>query len=399
MLDKARWRLSAWYRRAFTRRREWLIRWSKGGILRGGNTASEAALMARRGREPVRGRGVSGNPPNRFERLRYGAVPDVNGEAFDPAPKTQFFKDASRSVISYNESPDLGYEAGLNPYRGCEHGCIYCYARPYHEYLGFSAGLDFETKILVKENAPELLRQCLSSPRWRPKVVTLSGVTDPYQPVELRTGLTRRCLKVFGEFRNPVQVITKNHLVTRDLDILAELARLQAAAVCISLVTLDASLSRIMEPRTSPPTRRLAAIEACARAGVPVKVLVAPAIPGLTDHEAPEILAQAASAGARFAGYVVLRLPHGVASIFEEWLKRHLPERKEKILKRVREMRGGRLYDSRFGIRLRGEGFFAEQTARLFNLACRKAGLATEGPELSTAAFCRVAPRQRSLFE
>jgi DNA repair photolyase len=345
------------------------------------------------------GRGASGNPPNRFERLRYEADPELNGEALDPAPKTQFLKDASRSIISYNESPDLGYEAGLNPYRGCEHGCAYCYARPYHEYLGFSAGLDFETKILVKEKAPELLRETLSSPRWQPKVVTLSGVTDPYQPVERRMGLTRRCLEVFGEFRNPVQVVTKNHLVTRDLDILAELARLQAAAACISLVTLDASLSHIMEPRTSSPARRLVAIEGCAQAGVPVKVLVAPVIPGLTEHEVPEILAQAASAGARFAGYVVLRLPHAVAFIFEEWLERHVPERKDKILKRIREMRGGRLYDSRFCIRLRGEGFFAEQTSRLFNLACRKAGLATEGPELSTAAFRRVAPMQRSLFE
>jgi DNA repair photolyase len=302
-------------------------------------------------------------------------------------------------VISYNESPDLGYEASVNPYRGCEHGCSYCYARPYHEYLGFSAGLDFETKILVKEKAADLLRKQLSSPRWQPKVVNLSGVTDPYQPVERRLGLTRRCLEVLAEYRNPVQIVTKNHLVTRDLDILAELASHQAAAVCVSIVTLQSDLSRIMEPRTSAPSRRLAAIEALARAGVPVTVLTAPIIPGLTDEEVPKILAEAARAGAGFAGYAVLRLPHAVASIFEDWLERHLPERKEKILNRIREMRGGRLYDSRFSVRLKGEGIFAEQIAGLFSLACRKAGLATAGPQLSIEAFRRAAPQQRSLFE
>ena len=350
----------------------------------------------------ISGRGAAGNPPNRFERLRYERDPDLAepaGGAFEPAPETLFLKDSSRSVISYNESPDLGYEASVNPYRGCEHGCSYCYARPYHEYLGFSAGLDFETKILVKEKAADLLRKQLSSPRWQPKVVNLSGVTDPYQPVERRLGLTRRCLEVLAEFRNPVQIVTKNHLVTRDLDILAELASHQAAAVCVSIVTLQSDLSRIMEPRTSAPSRRLAAIEALARAGVPVTVLTAPIIPGLTDEEVPKILAEAARAGAGFAGYAVLRLPHAVASIFEDWLERHLPERKEKVLNRIREMRGGRLYDSRFSVRLKGEGIFAEQIAGLFSLACRKAGLATAGPRLSIEAFRRAAPQQRSLFE
>jgi len=350
---------------------------------------------------PGRGRGAAGNPLNRFERLHYEPAPDLaepGGEVLEPAPESQFFKDSSRSIISYNESPDLGYEASLNPYRGCEHGCSYCYARPYHEYLGFSAGLDFETKILVKEKAPELLRRDLSSPRWRPKVVNLSGVTDPYQPAERRLELTRRCLEVLAEFRNPVQIVTKNGLVTRDLDILADLARHQAAAACLSVVTLDSHLSRIMEPRTSTPGRRLAAIEALVRAGVPVKILTAPVIPGLTDHEVPEILAQAARAGARFAGYAILRLPHAVASIFADWLERHLPDRKEKVLNRIREIRGGKLYDSRFGVRLKGEGIFAEQIAGLFTLACRKAGLAAEGPQLSTEAFRRATPVQRSLF-
>jgi DNA repair photolyase len=350
----------------------------------------------------ISGRGAAGNPPNRFARLHYEPDPDLaepDGEVLEPAPETQFLKDSSRSVISYNESPDLGYEASLNPYRGCEHGCSYCYARPYHEYLGFSAGLDFETRILVKEKAAGLLRRQLSSPRWQPKVVNLSGVTDPYQPVERRLGLTRRCLEVLAEFRNPVQIVTKNDLVTRDLDILADLARQQAAAVCISIVTLDSPLSRMMEPRTSTPGRRLAAIEALGRAGVPVKILTAPVIPGLTDHEVPEILAQAAGAGARFAGYALIRLPHAVASIFEDWLERHLPDRKEKVLNRIREVRGGRLYDSRFGVRLKGEGIFAEQIAGLFTLASRKAGLATEGPQLSIERFRGATPYQRSLFE
>jgi DNA repair photolyase len=350
-------------------------------------------------RPSIRGRGATGNPPTRFERLHSEPDPEHGAEALEPAPSTQFLKDSSKSIISYNKSPDLGYEASLNPYRGCEHGCSYCYARPYHEYLGFSAGLDFETRILVKEQAAELLRRELSSPRWQPKTVTLSGVTDPYQPVERSMGLTRRCLEVFAEFRNPVQVVTKNHLVTRDLDILAELARSQAAAVCVSLVTLDGALSRIMEPRTSSPARRLAAIEACAQAGVEVKVLVAPVIPALTDHELPEILGQAARCGARFGGYAVLRLPHAVGSIFEDWLDRHLPARKEKVLNRIREMRGGKLYDSRFGVRLKGEGVFAEQIGRLFTVSCRRVGLAAEGPGLSIAAFRRATPGQRSLFE
>ena len=357
-----------------------------------------------RSRHPAsfRGRGAAGNPPNRFERLYYEPDPDLaepDGEAFVSAPETQFLKDSSRSVISYNESPDLGYEASLNPYRGCEHGCSYCYARPYHEYLGFSAGLDFETRIFVKEKAADLLRRELASPRWQPKVVNLSGVTDPYQPVERRLGVTRRCLEVLAEFRNPVQIVTKNHLVTRDTDILTDLAGHQAAAVCISIVTLDSRLSRMLEPRTSTPGRRLAAVAALARAGVPVKILTAPVIPGLTDHEVPEILAQAAGAGARFAGYALIRLPHAVASIFADWLERHLPDRKEKVLKRIREVRGGKLYDSRFGVRLKGEGIFAEQVAGLFALACRKADLATESPQLSIAAFRRTAPQQRSLFE
>lgn len=338
------------------------------------------------GQPTVRGRGAAGNPANRFLPLRLERDPDWD-PAQDPAPATQFFRDGTCSLITCNDSPDVGFDASINPYRGCEHGCIYCYARPTHEYLGFSAGLDFETRILVKERAPELLRRELSAPRWKPRVLALSGVTDCYQPIERKLQLTRRCLEVLAEFRNPVSVVTKNHLVTRDLDLLGELARHQAVEVCVSVTTLDAGLTPRLEPRTSLPRLRLAAIEALRGAGVPVGVLVAPVIPGLTDHEMPVILAAAARAGASFAGYEPLRLPLAVAGLFEDWLQRHFPERKDKVLHRIRAMRGGRLNDPRFGTRMRGEGIFAEQMAALFAVACRRAGVARTGPELSTAAF------------
>jgi DNA repair photolyase len=347
---------------------------------------------------PQRGRGAPINPPNRFEPLSYSRDPEWN-DLEDPALETRFFKDTSRSIITYNDSPDVGFDASINPYRGCEHGCIYCYARPTHEYLGFSAGLDFESKILVKEDAPELLRRELSSPRWKPQVLAISGVTDSYQPIERRLQLTRRCLQVLAEFRNPVVIITKNHLVTRDVDVLGELARYEAVRVFLSITTLDGSLSRVMEPRASHPTRRLAAIEALSQAGVQTGVLVAPVIPGLTDHELPSILAAAVQAGAKVAGYVTLRLPHGVGPLFEQWLGQHLPDRKDKVLHRIRAIRGGKLNDPRFNSRMRGEGIFAEQIRSLFALACRKAGIDGRGPTLSTAAFRIPSDTQLSLFE
>jgi DNA repair photolyase len=347
---------------------------------------------------PTRGRGAPANPPNRFEPLWYSRDPEWN-EPEDPAIETQFFKDTSRSIITYNDSPDVGFDASINPYRGCEHGCIYCYARPTHEYLGFSAGLDFESRVLVKEDAPELLRRELSSPRWKPQVLAISGVTDPYQPIERRLQLTRRCLQVLAEFRNPVVIITKNHLVTRDVDVLGELAQHEAARVFLSITTLDSSLGRVMEPRASHPSRRLAAIEALSQAGVPTGVLVAPVIPGLTDHELPSIIAAAVQAGAKAAGCVTLRLPHGVAALFEQWLSQHFPDRKDKVLHRIRAIRGGKLNDPRFSSRMRGEGIFAEQIATLFALACRKAGIDGRGPTLSTAAFRIPSDAQLSLFE
>jgi DNA repair photolyase len=347
-------------------------------------------------RKSVHGRGAAENPPNRFVPLRRERDEEWN-EPDDPSPKTQLLIDSSQSLITYNNSPDVGFEASINPYRGCEHGCIYCYARPYHEYLGFSAGLDFETKILVKQNAPELLRRELSSPRWKPKTLGMSGVTDPYQPIERRLKITRRCLEVLAEFRNPVGIVTKNYLVTRDIDLLKELAVHNAAAVYLSLTTLDKELAAVMEPRTSIPARKLAAIEALTQAGVPVGVLVAPVIPGLTDHEMPAILAAAAKAGAKFAGYVPLRLPLAVAALFQEWLTQHFPERKEKVLAQIRAIRGGKLNDPRFGTRMSGEGIFAEQLEKMFDVACRKAGIGERGPTLSSAAFRRPGGEQMSL--
>jgi DNA repair photolyase len=347
---------------------------------------------------PQRGRGAPANPPNRFEPLWYSRDPEWN-DLEDPALETQFFKDTSRSIITYNDSPDVGFDASINPYRGCEHGCVYCYARPTHEYLGFSAGLDFESRILVKEDAPELLRRELAAPRWKPQVLAISGVTDSYQPIERRLQLTRRCLHVLAEFRNPVVIITKNHLVTRDVDVLQELAQYEAARVFLSITTLDGTLSRVMEPRASHPRRRLAAIEALARAGVQTGVLVAPVIPGLTDHELPSIIAAAVQAGAKAAGYVTLRLPHAVGPLFEQWLDQHFPDRKDKVLHRIRALRGGKLNDPRFSSRMRGDGIFAEQIAALFALACRKAGIDGRGPTLSTAAFRIPSKSQLSLFE
>src|SRR5918996_1259711 len=335
---------------------------------------------------PLRGRGSASNPKNRFESIeRVPEPPDNSDEVC--SSDTQFFPDHSKSLIAYNDSPDVGFDASINPYRGCEHGCVYCYARPTHEYLGFSSGLDFETKIMVKEDAPELLRSELSSPKWKPQVVALSGNTDCYQPVEKKKRLTRRCLEVFLDFRNPVVIVTKNHLVTRDIDILSELARYQCVGVTISLTTLDAQLASLMEPRASRPAKRLAAIRTLAEAGVPVGYLQAPMIPGLTDSEAPAIARAAAEAGATFSGYVALRLPFAVKSLFEDWLEQHFPERKDKVLNRIRAIRGGKLNDPAFESRMRGQGIFAQQMAELFQLARKKSGINGRWPDLSTKHF------------
>jgi DNA repair photolyase len=352
---------------------------------------------------PIRGRGASWSPGNRFEKLHVDLndVDVVDGDLDDeqgrPQRTTQFFRDGSKTIISRNNSLDVGFETSLNPYRGCEHGCIYCYARPTHEYLGFSTGLDFESKIMVKTDAPELLNKELESPRWEPQTLVMSGVTDPYQPVERKLRITRGCLEVLVKFRNPVAVITKNRLVTRDLDLLGELASFNAAAVNISVTSLDLNLQRLLEPRTSIPSARLDAVAQLRAARIPVGVMVAPIIPGLTDHEVPKILEACAKAGAQFAGYTIVRLPWAVAPLFEHWLEEHFPDRKEKILGRIRDLRGnGKLNNSKWHMRMTGEGIFAEQIASLFEVSCRRAGIGKR-PQLSIASF-RRSTTQLDLF-
>jgi DNA repair photolyase len=344
----------------------------------------------------ARGRGADFNPPNRFEKVHLERADDWD-PAEDPSPKTQFLRDASQTIITYNDSPDIPFRAGINVYRGCEHGCSYCYARNTHEFLGFSAGLDFESKIIVKENAPELLRRELSSPKWKPQILAMSGVTDCYQPVERRLQLTRRCLAVLAEFRNPVGIITKNHLVTRDTDLLSELADHQAVCVNLSINSLDSELARQLEPRASSPKMRLAAVEALAKAGIPVGILVAPVIPALNDHEIPALLAAAKDAGASWAFTEILRLPLTVAPVFEAWIERTYPGKKDKVLNRIRAIRGGKLNDPRFGSRMSGEGIFAEQIHQMFQVARQKVGIPAHGPELSTAAFRKPLGAQLSL--
>jgi DNA repair photolyase len=345
----------------------------------------------------IRGRGAAHNPPNRFEPIAVEADGDLLDEEGQAAPPTVYYKDTARSIIVQNDSPDVGFTHSINPYRGCSHGCIYCYARPTHEYFGLSAGLDFETKIFVKPDAPQLLRAELASPKWEPRTLAISGVTDCYQPVERKLEITRRCLEVLAEFRNPAGLITKNHLITRDIDLLRRLNEHQAVIVILSVTTLDAELSSRMEPRTSAPARRLAAVEAMAKAGIPVGVMLAPIVPGLTDHEIPAILNAAAAAGAQFAGYVPVRLPFAVAPMFENWLERHYPDRKDKVLNRIRGLRDGKLNDSTFHTRMRGTGVFADHIRDMFRLARRKAGLDKPSPSLNTSAF-RAPGGQLKLF-
>ena len=353
---------------------------------------------------PIIGRGPTINPPNRFERLHVACdaetwQPDLDGMPDErPDPRTQFFHDATETILTRNDSPDIPFSYGLNAYRGCEHGCAYCFARPYHEYLGWSSGLDFETKILVKLRAPELLRRELAAPKWQPQSVTMSGATDCYQPAERHFRITRRCLEVFAEFRNPVGLITKNFLITRDRDLLAELARHRCVSAHITVTTLDSELAGKLEPRAARPEHRLRAIRMLADAGVPVGVMVAPIIPGLTDHEMPAILDAAKAAGAKSAGYVVLRLPHAVKDVFSAWLDQHMPAKKERVLARVRELRGGKLNVAEWGARMRGEGIFAEQIHDLFAVAVRRAGLNAMSAGISTENFRRPGGVQMDLF-
>lgn len=300
---------------------------------------------------------------------------------------TEYYPDASQTIVTQNDSPDISFRYSLNPYRGCAHGCSYCYARPSHEYLGFDAGLDFETKVMVKLRAPELLRAWLARPSWVPETIMFSGVTDCYQPGEREFQLTRQCLAVAGETHQPVAIVTKNALVTRDLDLLASMARRNLVHVAVSITSLDQSLTRVMEPRTSSPAARLDAIRQLAAAGVPTQVMVAPVIPGLNDHEIPQVLQAARDAGATRASYTLLRLPLAVKPVFLDWLQQRLPSRAERIVNRVLAVREGQLNDAQFGRRMRGTGPYAEQIATTFRVFAQRFQLVEPWPELNCADF------------
>lgn len=358
-------------------------------------------------RHPSRavGRAAQHHPPNRFLTTHLEETFDdrqydeelLAGERKLPA---EFLADASQSIITENNSPDVGFRFSINAYRGCEHGCAYCYARPTHEVFGLSAGLDFETKIFVKHDAAALLRRELARPSWRGEVITLSGVTDCYQPAERRFRLTRALLEVLNEANQPIGIITKNALVRRDLDLLAAMAERQLVHVFLSITTLDAELARRMEPRTSPPAMKLAALKALSDAGVPVGIMIAPVVPGLTDHEIPGILEAAREAGARSAGYVLLRLPLTVVPVFQTWLAENFPDKRERIEALIRSTRGGGLYQPQFGLRQRGDGSYAAQIAQSFQIFSRKFALDRPLPELDSSQFRppRDAAGQMSLF-
>ena len=347
---------------------------------------------------PIKGRGTAENPAGRFEPIAYEPDPEAAGLEDTVSPKTHCYVDSSRSIITRNDSPDVNFTYSLNIYRGCEHGCIYCYARPFHEYLGFSPGLDFETKILVKPQAPALLRKELMRPSWKGETLSLSGVTDCYQPLERKFELTRQCLQVMAEFRQPLGIVTKSKLVTRDLDVLSELSKHQCIVVNVSITTLDAELARRMEPRASTPSARLEAVAALAKAGVPVGVMVAPILPGLNEHEIPAILEAAREAGAQTAQYIILRLPFEVKTLFSDWLTQHYPDRKSRVLGRVRSVRDGKLNSPAFKERMRGTGPWAELINKVFKLHRQRLGYAERGPELSSAHFRRPGERQGELF-
>ena len=350
----------------------------------------------------MRGRGTAVNPPNRFESLAF--EPDLDALDWEERQSlaerrvpTQCYLDDSKEALARNDSPDVPFLYSVNPYRGCEHGCSYCYARPTHEFLGMSCGLDFESKIVVKRDAARLLAKKFRSPHWEPQVVALSGNTDCYQPVEKHFGITRQLLEVFLDFGNPVGIITKSALVLRDLDLLRRLAEKSLVQVTLSVTSLDPALARAMEPRAATPAKRLEAIQRLSEAGIPTTVNVAPIVPGLNDHEIPAILAACAERGALGAAYIMLRLPHGVKELFLDWLETHFPERRKKVIRAIQEVRGGGLTDSRFGSRMSGEGVRAEAIERLFHIHRERVGLGTKAVALSTAHFRREGSAQQQL--
>jgi DNA repair photolyase len=340
------------------------------------------------------GRAAVSNASGRYEGATRILTDDGWGALDEPLPplRTQVTIDAARSVISRNSSPDLNFDRSINPYRGCEHGCIYCFARPTHAYLGLSPGLDFETHLFAKPHAATLLAQELSRPSYVPRTMALGTNTDPYQPIEKTMGITRTVLQVLRDFRHPVGIVTKSHLVTRDADILGEMAGMKLAKAALSVTTLDRSLARTMEPRAATPQRRLEAVRILAEAGVPVTVMAAPMIPGLNDHELEDILGAAQAAGATGAGYIVLRLPLEIKDLFREWLAAKTPGRAARVMKLVREMRGGLDYDPEWGRRMKGTGPYAQLIAKRFRVACARLGLNQQSRELDCSQF-RIPPK------
>jgi DNA repair photolyase len=350
---------------------------------------------------PRKGRGALTNRSGRFEALSRLAMDDGWDRADDLPPlRTEVALDASRGVIARNASPNVPFDRSINPYRGCEHGCVYCFARPSHAWLGLSPGLDFETKLLAKPDAPRLLAAELAKPAYRPATIAIGTNTDPYQPVEKRLRIMRGLLETLRDAGHPVTIVTKGALVERDADILGELGRRGLARVGVSLTTLDRRLARSMEPRAATPERRLSAIRTLSDAGCPVRVMVAPVIPGLNDAEIETLLATAREAGAASADYVVLRLPREVADLFREWLTEEHPHRAVRVMRRVRDLHGGRDYDPAWGKRMRGEGVEAELIGRRFEVAAKRLGLARRLPPLDLAQFRPPVPPggQLSLF-
>jgi len=339
----------------------------------------------------LHGRGALSNAAGRFEKQTRVLVDDGWREDDEPAPslKTEILRDTSRTIITRNNSPDISFSQSINPYKGCEHGCIYCFARPTHAYLGLSPGADFESKIFAKPNAAELLRRELSSPKYIPKVIAIGTNTDPYQPIERRLRIMRSILEVLYEFRHPVGIVTKSALILRDLDILAPMAELGLAKAALSVTTLDRKLAREMEPRASTPPRRLEAIRALNEAGVPAGVMFAPVIPALNDDELEMVLGEAAHMGARSAGYVLLRLPLEIKDLFREWLEANEPGRARHVMSLIRSMRGGKDYDSQWHTRMKGTGPYAEMIAKRFHLAVKKLGLNRGSWSLDLSQFRR----------
>jgi DNA repair photolyase len=335
----------------------------------------------------LRGRGAASNVVGRFEGATREAVEDGWHAPEERVLRTELREERARSALSWNDSPDLGFDRSVNPYRGCEHGCIYCYARPTHAYLNLSPGLDFETKLIARPGIGAVLARELSARNYQPKVIVLGSNTDPYQPVEATARVTREVVEVLRDFRHPLGITTRGALVERDIDVLAPMARMGLARVGISLTTLDAGLARRMEPRAPAPARRLAMIRRLSEAGVPVRVMVSPVVPGLTDHETEAILEAAREAGAVAASSITLRLPREVAGLWREWLEANFPDRAGKVMARVRELHGGKDYDPAFGHRMKGRGIWADLARRRFDVACARLGYATRMPPLRTDLF------------